>query len=240
MVIPTTIIAALSESSPVQATSYLPNCGVLYYKGDIPCGYLPKDVIIDSIHSPKLQSYIQQNSSIDESLCDNIHWAAHSTALAVSNIECLLPTIKFIHNEWQVGLTLENCYGGIAGCPHCGEEETIEHVFTCENVPMIRARELAFDNIWKSLDITPSGPAWLHCHWISSRSKPSFPYPSPAWHHQTRHHTQPQFYPGTHQHPPCQLQQQKRHRPRHHLLLVGSLDYMAHATKANMVTNKQR
>jgi hypothetical protein len=84
-----------------------------------------------------------------------------------SNIERLLPTIKFIHNEWPVGITREKLYGNIAGCPHCGEEDTIEHVFACGSVQMIRARELAFESIRKSLDKSPSGPTWLRLYKIA-------------------------------------------------------------------------
>jgi hypothetical protein len=152
MAMPMAMIAALSEPSPVQVTSYPLNCGVLYYKIDIICGYLPKDMITDHIHCPKLRHYIQHNNNIDNTHWDKIHWEAHITALEESNIERLLPTLKCIQNQWSVGITLDKLYGDIAGCPHCGEEETIEHAFACSSVPMIRARELAFENIRKSLD----------------------------------------------------------------------------------------
>jgi hypothetical protein len=163
MVMPMAMIATLLEPSPVQETPYPPTFGVLYYNGDTPCGYLPKAIIKDHIHRPKLRYCIQHNISIDDTHWDKIHWAAHSTAMEESNIERLLPTIKYIHNEWPVGITPEKYYGNIVSCPHCGEEETIEHVFTCGNVPMIRAIELAFD-IRKSLDKTPPTPTWLRLY----------------------------------------------------------------------------
>jgi hypothetical protein len=125
MIMAMAIVASLLEPYPVQATYYPPNYGVLYYKGDTPCGHLPKDIIIVTIHHPKFRSYFQQNNNIDEYLWDNIHWAAHSTAFDELNIELLLPTIKFIHNEWLIGLSLDKCYDDVAGCPHRGEEDTI-------------------------------------------------------------------------------------------------------------------
>jgi hypothetical protein len=54
MVMPMAMIVDLSETSSVQETSYPPNCGVLYYNEGAPCGYLPKAVITDHIHRPKL------------------------------------------------------------------------------------------------------------------------------------------------------------------------------------------
>jgi hypothetical protein len=49
-------------------------------------------------------------------------------------------------NEWPVHLALKKCYGDLYGCPHCRDEEaiehvyeeTIEHVFTYRSVPTIR------------------------------------------------------------------------------------------------------
>jgi hypothetical protein len=164
MVMVMAMLTALSGPSPVQETSYPPNCGVLYYKEDKTCGYLPKALITDHIHRPKLRHYIQHNNNIDDTHWDKIHWAAHSTDMEESNIERILPTIKCIHNEWPVCITLEKIYGDIAGWPHCGEEETIEHVFACDSVSMIRARELAFDSIRESLDKSTSVPTWLRLY----------------------------------------------------------------------------
>jgi hypothetical protein len=107
---PVAMLVALWEPSPVQETLYPPNCGVLYYNEGALCGNLPKAVITDHIHRPKLQHYIQHNNTIDDTHWDKIHWAAHSTAMEESKIEWLLPTITFIHNEWPVGITLEKLY----------------------------------------------------------------------------------------------------------------------------------
>jgi hypothetical protein len=136
MVMPMAMIAALSEPSPVRETSYPPSRGVLYYNEDAPCGCLSKAVIMDHIHRPKLRHYIQHNINIDDTHWDKINWAAHSTSLEESNIERLLPTLKFIHNEWPVGITLEKLYGDIAGCPPLwrrGDNRTFVRRRQCSN-----------------------------------------------------------------------------------------------------------
>jgi hypothetical protein len=140
--------------------SYPPGSGVTFQLANRIYGLIPKARLLDCAHAPAIKITIMLSSKLTQiswRLVDSELWGRSAAKLSTTK---LLAVVKFIHKEWPTGHMLHRHHKTDPGCPHCGEYEYINHIFTCPSLVEAQGRTSAVAAMPRNLDGTKMGLEW--------------------------------------------------------------------------------
>jgi hypothetical protein len=105
--------------------------------------FLPERLIRERHHLPLHQKFLKDNCGLALNQFDNVAWELAATTISELSIIRTLHVLKFTANEWSIGDKQQTHFQKENKCPFCQEDETIEHVFTCNHLSCITFRDKA-------------------------------------------------------------------------------------------------